>query len=162
MSNSVWPYGLQPLQAPLSMEFFRQEYCSGLPSPSPGDFPTQGSNSHLPPARFFTIWSTRASFFNSLFRENNSEDEKLDPLTVVRGGEVHNIVRFISRRLVKFPQEMGETNIDPLEKEIATHSSTLAWTIPWTEETGRLHTVHRVKKNQTRPCDFHFWQEGEE
>ena len=27
---------------------------------------------------------------------------------------------------------------DPLEKEIATHSSTLAWKIPWTEEPGRL------------------------
>ena len=27
---------------------------------------------------------------------------------------------------------------DPLEKEIETHSNTLAWTIPWTEEPGRL------------------------
>ena len=27
---------------------------------------------------------------------------------------------------------------DPLEKEMATHSSTLAWKIPWTEERSRL------------------------
>ena len=27
---------------------------------------------------------------------------------------------------------------DPLEKEMATHSSTLAWKIPWTEECSRL------------------------
>ena len=27
---------------------------------------------------------------------------------------------------------------DPLEKEMATHSSVLAWEIPWTEEPGRL------------------------
>ena len=27
---------------------------------------------------------------------------------------------------------------DPLEKTMATHSSILAWRIPWTEETGRL------------------------
>ena len=27
---------------------------------------------------------------------------------------------------------------DPLEKEMATHSSTLAWKIPWTEEPGRF------------------------
>ena len=27
---------------------------------------------------------------------------------------------------------------DPLEKEIATHSSIIAWKIPWTEEPGRL------------------------
>ena len=29
-------------QAPLSMEFFRQEYCSGLPFPFPGDLPNPG------------------------------------------------------------------------------------------------------------------------
>ena len=30
---------------------------------------------------------------------------------------------------------------DPLEKETATHSSTLAWKIPWTEEPGRLQSM---------------------
>ena len=35
---------------------------------------------------------------------------------------------------------------DPLEKEIATHSHILAWEIPWREEPGRLHTVHRSLK----------------
>ena len=30
---------------------------------------------------------------------------------------------------------------DPLEKEMATHSSALAWKIPWTEESGRLQTM---------------------
>ena len=29
-------------QAPLSMEFSRQEYCRGLPFPTPGDLPTPG------------------------------------------------------------------------------------------------------------------------
>ena len=35
---------------------------------------------------------------------------------------------------------------DLLEKEVATHSSTLAWKIPWTEEPGRLQSMgsHRV------------------
>ena len=35
---------------------------------------------------------------------------------------------------------------DPLEKEMATHSSILAWKIPWTEEPGRLQSMgsHRV------------------
>ena len=33
---------------------------------------------------------------------------------------------------------------------MATHSSILAWRIPWTVEPGRLHTVHRVAKNWTR------------
>ena len=30
---------------------------------------------------------------------------------------------------------------DPLEKEIAAHSRTLAWKIPWTEEHGRLQSM---------------------
>ena len=30
---------------------------------------------------------------------------------------------------------------DPLEKEMATHSSTLAWKIPWMEEPGRLLSI---------------------
>ena len=30
---------------------------------------------------------------------------------------------------------------DPLEKEITTHSSILAWKIPWTEEPGRLQSI---------------------
>ena len=38
---------------------------------------------------------------------------------------------------------------DLLEEEMATHSSVLAWTIPWTEEPGKLQSIglHRVKHN---------------
>ena len=32
---------------------------------------------------------------------------------------------------------------------MATHSGILAWRIPWTEEPGRLHTVHGVTQSQT-------------
>ena len=42
-------------------------------------------------------------------------------------------------------QSLGQE--DPLEKEMATHSSTLAWKIPWTEEPGRLQ-VRSVTKSQ--------------
>jgi len=37
---------------------------------------------------------------------------------------------------------------DPLEKEMAAHSSTLAWKIPWTEEPGWLPFIG-VAKSQT-------------
>ena len=49
--------------------------------------------------------------------------------------------------MVKRLQAMQETWVqslgqeDPLEKEMATHSSTLAWKIPWTEEPGRLQSM---------------------
>ena len=42
MSNSLPPHPLGARQAPLSMEFSRQEYRSGLPFPSPGDLPDPG------------------------------------------------------------------------------------------------------------------------
>ena len=42
---------------------------------------------------------------------------------------------------------------DPLEKEMATHSSVLAWRIPWIVKADRLHTVHGVAKGQTGLSD---------
>ena len=49
--------------------------------------------------------------------------------------------------MVKNPPAMRETWVlspgweDPLEKETATHSSILAWRIPWTEKSGRLQSM---------------------
>ena len=37
---------------------------------------------------------------------------------------------------------------DPLEKEMATHSSTLAWRIPWREEPGRLQSMGSQRAGQ--------------
>ena len=45
---------------------------------------------------------------------------------------------------------------DPLEKEMATHSSTLAWRIPWTEESGRLQSMGRKESDTTERLHFHF------
>ena len=48
---------------------------------------------------------------------------------------------------VKSLPAMQETRVlslgqeDPLEKEMATHSSILAWRSPWTEEPGRLQSM---------------------
>ena len=38
---------------------------------------------------------------------------------------------------------------DPLEKGMATHSSILAWRIPWTEEPGRLQSMGLQESNVT-------------
>ena len=42
MTNSLGPHGRGSHQAPLSMNFSRQEYWSGLPSPPPGNLPDPG------------------------------------------------------------------------------------------------------------------------
>ena len=38
---------------------------------------------------------------------------------------------------------------DPLEEEMATHSSILAWRIPWTEEPGRLPSIGSKELDMT-------------
>ena len=45
---------------------------------------------------------------------------------------------------------------DPLETEMATHSSTLAWKIPWTEESGRLQSMgsQRVRHDWATSLSF--------
>ena len=60
--------------------------------------------------------------------------------------------------VVKNPPAMQEIWVrslgqeDPLEKEMATHSSLLAWEIPWTEEPGRLQSMESLK-SQTQLSD---------
>ena len=62
---------------------------------------------------------------------------------------------------VKNPPAMQETWVlslggeDSLEKGMATHSSILAWRIPWTEELGRLQSS-RVENSWTRLSNQHF------
>ena len=59
----------------------------------------------------------------------------------------------LEAQTVKSLPAVQETRVQPLdredllEKEMATHSSTLAWRIPWTEEPGRL-------QSRTRLSDF--------
>ena len=52
-------------------------------------------------------------------------------------------------------QSLGQE--DPLEKEMATHSSILAWKIPWTEDPGRIQSVCEVAESDTtEQLHFHF------
>ena len=74
-------------------------------------------------------------------------------------------------QMVKNPPAMQEMQVwplsqeDPLEKEMATHFSTLAWEIPWTEEPGGLPftgshrighdwTIRQQQKNMFIHCDY--------
>ena len=45
-------------------------------------------------------------------------------------------------------------SLDPLEKETATHSSILAWKMPWTEEPDGLQSIG-LQKSWTRLSDAH-------
>ena len=59
----------------------------------------------------------------------------------------HDLVQIYGGKTLPKMQEIWVWSLDwkdPLEKRMATHSSIPAWKIPWTEEPGRLHTVHGV------------------
>ena len=58
---------------------------------------------------------------------------------------------------VKNPPAIQETQVqslgreDPLEKEMATHSSILAWRAPWTEKPGGLQSTGSQESDMTKP-----------
>ena len=64
--------------------------------------------------------------------------------------------------MVKCLFTMRETRVrslgweDPLEKEMAIHSRTIAWKIPRTEEPSRLQSMGRKESNTTQQLHFHF------
>ena len=72
---------------------------------------------------------------------------------------------FLVAQMVKSLPAMWETGVqslgqeDTLEKEMATHSSTLAWKIPWMEEPERLQSMvsQRVRHNWATSLSFSFF-----
>ena len=67
----------------------------------------------------------------------------------------------LAQRVKRLPT-MRETQVqslgqeDPLEKDMATHSTTLAWKIPWTEEPGGLQSMGSQRVRHDWVTSFHF------
>ena len=63
-------------------------------------------------------------------------------------------------KLLSAMQESGVPSLaweEPLEKEMVTHSSILAWKIPWTEEAARLHFTSHLPISELL---FQLWRCG--
>ena len=66
------------------------------------------------------------------------------------------VVKHVSARQKMQVPSLGQG--DPLEEEVATHSSILAWEIPWTEESGRFYNpwgVTRIGHTETTKHHHH-------
>ena len=63
------------------------------------------------------------------------------------------MVKNASATQEKQVQSLGQE--DPLEKEMATQSSILAWKIPWTEEPGRLQSKGSQESDTTLQLNHH-------
>ena len=83
-------------------------------------------------------------------------------ISLARTGSYAHFRDFPVAQMVKHLPTTWETRVrslgqeDPLEKEMATHSSTLAWRIPWTEERGRLQSMGSKESDTTEWLHFHF------
>ena len=79
-------------------------------------------------------------------------------------GDLSRLASLVAH-MVKHLPAMQETQVrflgreDPLEKEMAIHSSTLAWKIPWTEEPDRLQSMgsRRVGHDWATSLSFTWW-----
>ena len=126
-----------------------------LPCPSP--FPRVCSNSC--PLSWWchpTIWSSVSRFFSVPFFPHWFEMPSLLCISLpaeLPGKLASRVKRLpaIRETLVWF---LGRK--DPLEKEMATHSSTLAWKIPWTEELGRLQSMGSQRVGHNWATSLHF------
>ena len=79
--------------------------------------------------------------------------EKWQALRAIQTSLVTQMVKNLPVRQETWVRSLGWE--DPLEKEMATHSSIFAWRIPWTEEPGRLRFLGS-QKSQTQLSDQHF------
>ena len=171
-------------QAPiLSMEFFRQEYWSGLPFPPPGDLPHPGIEhaslvspalqvdslplSHLgrSPDGIMTATFSRMSNWGSRRLSNlpKSCSEWLRCPLILQGQKEEESEPaplgtvsqgYLGRECIL--ASFKKSFRDFLEKAIAPHSSTLAWKIPWMEEPGGLQSTGSWKLETTEWLHFHF------
>ena len=62
----------------------------------------------------------------------------------------------ISAEVSNFVKDAQLPNVDPLEKEMATYSSILAWKIPWMEKPGRLQSTGSKRVGHDRATSIHF------
>ena len=114
VSNSATPWTVAH-QAPLSMGFSRQEYWSGLPFPSPYHFYVESKTWYK--WTFLSNFKLFISYWELGFPGGSDGKQ-----SACNARDSDSILSWE----------------DPLEKGMATHSSLLAWRIPWTERPGRL------------------------
>ena len=126
------------------MGFPRQEYWSGLPFPSPEDLPYPGIEPTSP------AWQADSSPLSHLA----SPCQFLAVPKVPKG-----LPWWLSRKESACNSgDAGDAGSIPgsgrsLEEEMATHSSILAWRIPWTGEPGRLQSIGHKQSDTTEATE---------
>ena len=149
-------------QAPLSMGIFQARILEwiAMPSSRGSSQPRDWTQVSYTASRFFTVWATREAL--SMYKDIKESASKKGEISI---HENFNTGEHIQKKLPgarinctasqvaqwqrsHLPmQTMQETMVrslgpeDPLEKEMATCSSILAWRVAWTEEPGGLQSM---------------------
>ena len=144
------------------MEFSWQEYWSGLPDKEHLNinFSLSLLATDLPSSVYyaFVLWVNQTNTSSTIKIDFSSGTSHATPLKrtflsqsskglIARGWSPCTCRHLWWNQMVKNSPAMQETQVwplgweDPLEKEMATHSSILAWRIPWTEEPGWLWSM---------------------
>ena len=143
------------------MGFSRQEYWSGLPFPSPGDLPDPGTEpgsptleadalTSEPPGnrnillsrihfKMLNTWPTDLELGHMTLRKLESNTSYW--MKVFLAATSFNLIKSMQWPRSNSQWDYWHTIHVALEKAMATHSSTLAWKIPWTEEPSRLQSM---------------------
>ena len=142
----VWRFdSLWPNQAPLSMGFPRQDYCS--------------SNRLLSFSMYLIFFLKQHSSVSVILGKKKPPSLLQIKIKLSRSSRTSFWLSEVSLRCLHLqgaPQEKQVWSLgreDPLEKEMATHSSTLAWKISWTEEPCRLRSMGSAR-SRIRLSDF--------
>ena len=149
VSNSLWPCGPQPSRFLCPWAFSRQEYWSGLSFPFPGALPDPGIEPVSPALAggCFTPGPLGKSlvYISLPLSFPGGSESKASACKVEDLGSIPETwVRSLSQE-------------DPLEKEVAIHSSTLAWKTPWMEKPGAGYSPWGHKESDmTERLHFHF------
>ena len=139
-----------------SMKFSRPEYWSGKPFPSPGDLPTPGIKPRSPAIQADSLPAeSQGKPVHYLIKlvpildigEGNGTPLQYSCLeNPMDGGAWWAAVHGVANSQIRLSDLTFTFHLDALEKEMATHSSVLAWRIPGTGEPGGLPSMgsHRV------------------
>ena len=131
------------------MGFSRQGYWSGLPFPSPGDLPNPGIEPRSPtlqedslpcepPGKYIEVC---IRIYNGAPLQHSCLENPTD------GGAWWAAVHGVAKSRTVLSDFTFTFHFHAMEKEMATHSSVLAWRIPGTGEPGGLPSMgsHRVR-----------------
>ena len=111
-------------------------FCTPRPN-----LPVTPGVSWLPTFAFQSLWNKRISFYGVSSRRSCRSSKNQSALaSLASGGSlVAQMVKNLPAVQKTWVQSLGWE--DPLETGMATHSSILAWSIPWTEEPGGLPSL---------------------